>query len=143
MARNRKPFRPSPKKFEVGYGRPPASSRWGPGRSGNPSGKRKGTKSRDTIVNEIMNEKISISENGKQRKITAFEGILRVVRNSGLKGSLRAAAFLIKEHAAAQAADATRQANIVRTITSDMTLEEAAKIYAQTVRRPLSSGSAC
>jgi hypothetical protein len=130
MARKR------PKTAEVGYGEPPKASRWKPGQSGNPSGKKKGTKNGATILQEIMQRMISISDNGKVRKITVQEGLYVAHLTRGLKGDLKAAAFLLREYAANQGAEATREANkvVIPPITEDMPVEEAQNLYAAMLR---------
>ena len=40
---------------DVGYGKPPRSRRFKPGQSGNPKGRPKGAKNRDTILRELLN----------------------------------------------------------------------------------------
>jgi hypothetical protein len=121
-----------PTRAEVGYGRPPKASRWKPGQSGNPSGKKKGTKNGATILQEIMQRMISVSDNGKVRKITVQEGLYVAHVTRGLKGDLKAATFLLREYAAIQSSEATREANKVAIppITKDMPVEEAQNLYA-------------
>lgn len=46
--------------YSVGYGKPPAHSRFQPGQSGNPKGKKKGAKSFKTVVGGILNEKVAV-----------------------------------------------------------------------------------
>src|SRR5258706_9804981 len=55
-------------KYKVGYGKPPAESRWKPGQSGNPKGKKKGTQSFKQIFLEAANKIIVLKDaNGVQR----------------------------------------------------------------------------
>ena len=84
-----------------------------------------------------MQQKIRVSENGRTRKVTVQEGLLLAQRNSGLKGNLKAAAYLLKEYAA-HGAEAAREANreVIPQITKDMTAQEAADIYARMIRNP-------
>jgi hypothetical protein len=133
MATSRKPLVAAQREFEVGYGRPPKVSRWRRGQSGNPSGKRKGAKNWVTVLNEMMLQKIPMWENGKRRNISVLEGLLLAQRNSGLKGNLKAAAFLLKQLAATEVAHAA-QREVSPRITPDMTPKEAGEIYARALR---------
>jgi hypothetical protein len=96
MAKHTKPVKPTDK--SVGYGRPPEHSKFKKGQSGNRSGKRKGTKNLATIVSEVLLEPISIVKNGKSRKITALEGLMRVQRDLALNGNQKAFAAVMKTY---------------------------------------------
>lgn len=88
----RKP--PPGKRADVGYGRPPREHQFKPGQSGNKGGRRKGSKNEATIINELLNRKIDIRENGRVRKISVLEGILTRFADDALKGKDKSAAFL-------------------------------------------------
>jgi hypothetical protein len=136
MGKHRKPSKPTAK--EIGYCRAPASSRWGPGQSGNPSGKRKGAKSWSDIVIEFMDAKAAtVVENGKRRRVSRHEALLHSDFKLAMNGNLKASSELREKLAAARAAEATRQRHEIRQITGQMTLQEASDMYAQTVRRRL------
>ncbi|MFK4538452.1 DUF5681 domain-containing protein [Bradyrhizobium ottawaense] len=79
----------------VGYGRPPREHQFKPGHSGNKNGRPKGSKNEATIINELLNRKIDIRENGRARKISVHEGILLKFAEDALKGNPRSAAFLL------------------------------------------------
>jgi hypothetical protein len=135
MGKHKKPFKPSSKEFEVGYGRPPKDSRFKAGKpSGNPSGKRKGTKNRDTLLVEFMQEPVTITENGKPRKFTRAEALTRVMYNLAIKGNLKALTALQKDLAAAQL-ESERRAPGRRTITDGMTPQEASDAWARLIAR--------
>ncbi|MGY3508889.1 DUF5681 domain-containing protein [Bradyrhizobium lupini] len=80
---------------DVGYGRPPPEHQFKPGQSGNKKGRPKGSKNEATIINELLNRRIDIRENGRLRKITVLEGILTKFADDALKGKDRSAAFLL------------------------------------------------
>ncbi len=67
---------------EVGYQKPPTRRRFK--KSGNSKGRPKGSKNRKTIVKEIANEKHSVTENGKRRKLSTLELVLFSLRNMAL-----------------------------------------------------------
>jgi hypothetical protein len=132
----RKPFTPSANRFDVGYGRPPKSTRWGPGQSGNPSGSRKRRKNTADILDEILDEKFFTSNGGRRQKMSAREILLRVVRAAGMKGRISAISLLLKQEAANRAGMNSKQENErPPTITDGMTAIEAAALYAAELKK--------
>ena len=83
---------------DVGYGRPPRDHQFKPGTSGNPKGRPKGAKSGETILRELLQQKISLNERGRARRITIHEGIFRRIIEDCLKGNTKSAAFLLNRH---------------------------------------------
>ena len=92
--------------YPVGYGRPPRETQFKPGQSGNKHGRPKGSKNEATIINELLNRKIPIRQNGSLRKITLLEAILFKFAEDALKGNPKSAAFLLNRK---QAADSSGQ----------------------------------
>jgi hypothetical protein len=83
---------------DVGYGKPPREHQFKPGKSGNPKGRPKGAKSEETLLRDLLGQKISLNERGKTRRITALEGILRRIAEDCLKGNTKSAAFLLNRY---------------------------------------------
>jgi hypothetical protein len=83
---------------DVGYGKPPRAHQFKPGKSGNPKGRPKGAKSGETILRDLLQQKISLNERGKARRITIHEGIFRRIIEDCLKGNTKSAAFLLNRH---------------------------------------------
>jgi hypothetical protein len=81
--------------YEVGYGKPPRHSRFKPGQSGNPKGRRRGSKSTGTLLREILDEKVVVREGSREKKITRHEAWLRQTMNGALKGDAKASATMI------------------------------------------------
>jgi hypothetical protein len=121
--------------YEVGKGRPPLSTRWKPGQSGNPRGRPKGTKGLATILHESMQQKIEINEKGQIRRISVWEAIVKTLRNNALKGDFKAITFLL-----AQEAEIARITEPAPKITAGMSSQEIANVYLRLVRG--SSGAA-
>ncbi len=71
--------------YEVGYGKPPADSRWGPGESGNPGGRKTGQRNFKSMVRDIFESEIEVGENGRQTKRTVAEALLLTLVHGGLK----------------------------------------------------------
>ena len=66
----RPPSQPNGSHSAVGYGNPPVHTRFKPGQSGNPKGRRKGQRNIRTVVNEALNQPITIREGNIKRKKT-------------------------------------------------------------------------
>lgn len=75
--------------YPIGYKRPPAHSRFKPGVSGNPSGRPKDSKNFKTLLNEILNEQISLQVGSNSRKVSKREAITRRLIIGALKGDSR------------------------------------------------------
>jgi Family of unknown function (DUF5681) len=69
----------------VGYGRPPLSSRFKPGTSGNPKGRPKGRKNLKTLIKEAMTASILIQEGQNSRRVSRIEGVVLRQLQSALK----------------------------------------------------------
>ncbi|EKS41394.1 MAG TPA: hypothetical protein DEA80_19805 [Afipia sp.] len=85
---------------DVGYGKPPKANQFRPGKSGNPKGRPKGAKSRELILRELLDSKITMRRDGKIRRITVIEGIFHKVVEDSLKGNIKSATFLLNQLAA-------------------------------------------
>ena len=120
--------------YEVGYGKPPISSRFKKGECGNRKGRPKGVKNAATILEERLNRMIEIRENGKSRKITALEGILAKTINVALTGNLKATELVMKRYASDEIGRGP--AERAPKITEDMTDEQAMAAYLYMARHP-------
>ena len=79
-----------PRPYVVGYCNPPVQTRFQKGRSGNPAGKRKGTKNFSTALKEALQEPVVIRENGKRKTISKQDVIAKQLTNRAASGELRA-----------------------------------------------------
>ena len=82
--------------YEIGYRRPPASGRFRPGTSGNPRGRPKGSRNFLTLLEQELNKTISVTENGRKRKLTRLQAIVKRMVNSALNGDQRALLNLLE-----------------------------------------------
>src|SRR5215813_10008081 len=76
--------------YEAGYGKPPRHTRFKKGQSGNPWGRPSGSKNLKTLLSEALNEPVIVTENGRCRKITKREPIVRQVVDCSATPDLRA-----------------------------------------------------
>lgn len=74
---------------EVGYCRPPRRTQFKKGQSGNPRGRPRAAKSVGDIIEEVYFREITITENGKRRKVPLMKVILQQLGNGAAKGDLR------------------------------------------------------
>src|SRR5690242_11170591 len=76
---------------EVGYCRPPKHSQFKPGQSGNPRGKPRGARGLRTELRSELGELVTITENGKSRRIPKRRIVIKALIAKALKGDVRAA----------------------------------------------------
>lgn len=84
-----------PGDYVVGYRRPPPASQFPPGKSGNPRGRPKGPRSVAAILNAILRQKITVTENGLTRRLPAIEVALRRLLNDAMRSDPRAMKLLL------------------------------------------------
>ena len=75
--------------YVVGYGRPPLRTRFQKGKSGNPKGRQKGCKNLSNLMERVLDETVTIKENGSQKIITKREAFLKQLVNKAASGDLR------------------------------------------------------
>ena len=81
--------------YEVGYGKPPRHTRFKKGQSGNPRGRPKGSKNLPTLLSEALNESVVVAENGRRRKITMRQAIIKQLVKRSATADLRAMKILL------------------------------------------------
>jgi hypothetical protein len=86
----------SPTDDTVGYRNPPKSTRFKPGQSGNPGGRKKGSVNVWTALQRVLESDIVITENGKKKKIPPLEALFKRMLQSALQGDWRAAQDLLE-----------------------------------------------
>lgn len=89
---------------KIGYRRPPESTRFRKGTSGNPRGRPRG-RTQDPPFESVLGRQVTIRENGSERVVTAGEAFLLYLTRQGLKGHSKALKLMI---AAVEQARATR-----------------------------------
>jgi hypothetical protein len=100
-SRNALLVRPITSEYEVGYGKPPAETRFRPGKSGNPRGRPKGSKNRPrppalneerlkAIILEEAYRTITVNDAEGPRAIPMAQAVIRSVAVNAAKGKQRA-----------------------------------------------------
>lgn len=82
--------------YKVGYKNPPRGSRWKPGQSGHIKGRPPGSRSFKTELREILEQKISVTENGRKRTMSARQAMMVRLRQKGLSGDQAAIDRLLR-----------------------------------------------
>lgn len=74
----------------IGYGRPPTSTRFRKGQSGNPRGRPR-NRHREIPHDTVLGQMVTIREDGRRRRVTAAEAFLLQLTQKGLAGDSAAA----------------------------------------------------
>jgi hypothetical protein len=82
--------------YEVGFGKPPKTTRFKPGQSGNPRGRSKGSKNFKTQLIEELTMKVRVVENGQALVMTKLEAAIKTLMNKVLAGDMRATRMLFE-----------------------------------------------
>ena len=102
MANHRKvrltPPSPESSNYEVGYGKPPAASRFPPGQSGNPKGRPKGARNKrpgphkerlKEIILEEAYRKVRVNDGKRQVTVPLARAVMRSLGVNAARGQLR------------------------------------------------------
>ena len=82
--------------YKVGYGKPPETSRFQKGQSGNPSGRPKGSKNTALAIHRVLNRTVQATVDGKRRNVPLSEAVAMTLSQRALAGDQRAAVSLLK-----------------------------------------------
>jgi hypothetical protein len=98
--------------YVVGYGRPPRSTQFKAGQSGNPRGRPKGSLNLATSLQRALRERVTVIERGKQKSITKLDAAAIQLANKAASGDLRAFQYLLPQLALVDATLAVAPAEI-------------------------------
>src|SRR5947209_9969415 len=92
---------PMPKKKakegdSIGYKKPPLHTQFKPGQSGNPKGRPKKVATLPEVVSKELRARVPIVSNGKRKKISLLEAIVKQHLNKAAGGDSKAAALVFK-----------------------------------------------
>jgi Family of unknown function (DUF5681) len=82
--------------YDIGYGRPPKRSQFRPGQSGNPTGRRKAIPTIGSRLRELVYSKVTVTEQGRTRRISRLDVMLRQLGNDAMRGDKRAFKLLME-----------------------------------------------
>lgn len=95
---SKKKSRGAPRDYEIGRGKPPRSSRFKPGQSGNPGGRKKGSLNVKTVMKAVLESEIELTENGYCRKVPVLHAVVLRQVQAALQGELRAIDSLLDRY---------------------------------------------
>ena len=81
--------------YEIGYCKPPRGCGFKKGQSGNPRGRPPGSKNLTTLLNDELNETVTMTENGRLRKITKREAVIKQLVNKSASAEARSLKILL------------------------------------------------
>ena len=87
--------------YEVGYGRPPAHTRFKPGNSGNPKGRPKGARGLNTLARELLTARVPVRTASGEKRMHRIEAVLHKTFELALKGNPRALSQVLSLYASA------------------------------------------
>ena len=82
--------------YEVGYGKPPKANQFQKGQSGNPAGRKKGSKNVSTLIREALDEKVDVVANGKKRRMSKLEAAFTQQANKAAAGDIKATSLMVE-----------------------------------------------
>jgi hypothetical protein len=82
--------------YDIGYCRPPKRSQFRPGQSGNPTGRRKAIPTIGARLRELVYSKVTVTEQGRTRRISRLDVMLRQLGNDAMRGDKRALKLLME-----------------------------------------------
>ena len=93
------------KNYNVGFGKPPKSTQFKPGKSGNPRGRPKKIKNTYEILKNELDQEVILKEGGKTIVLSKKQALLRHLVNKAVKGDTRAMFFVFGQIIAVEATE--------------------------------------
>jgi hypothetical protein len=81
--------------YEVGYGKPPPHTRFVKGQSGNPRGRLPGAQNMKTLLTQVLNELVVVTDHGGRRKVSKRQAIVTQIVNRAAKPDFKAIPILL------------------------------------------------
>lgn len=83
--------------YSVGYKKPPQRTQFRPGQSGNPKGRPKKVPTLLDILSRELNRRVSFVSNGKRRKVSMLEVIVKQHLKKAANGDSKAATMVFDQ----------------------------------------------
>lgn len=80
--------------YKIGYGKPPEHTRFKPGQSGNPRGRRRGARHVKTILEEALTAPVAVSNGGQKKMMRLIDAIASQLTRKGASGDTAALRLL-------------------------------------------------
>ena len=106
-------------RYDVGYGKPPAHTRFQKGMSGSPKGRSKGSKNLNSLLEAELSRQMQIIEGGRRHSITKREAAIKQLANKAIGGDLKALTLLFSQSRTAEAEDLATRTSPASTFGSD------------------------
>ncbi len=100
-------------RHKVGYKKPPRATQFKPGQSGNPKGRPKGSRNFTTDIEEELDARIFVTENGKRKTITKRQAVAKQLVNKAAAGDAKATPLLLRAVSATGSTDDPNAPNFV------------------------------
>jgi hypothetical protein len=71
--------------YKIGYKHPPKTTQFPKGVSGNPRGRPKGIRPVGALLQEILRQRVTVTENGRTRRLPTLEVMLRRLTNDAMR----------------------------------------------------------
>jgi hypothetical protein len=81
--------------YERGYCKPPIEHQFKPGNNMNPKGRKKGSRSRKVVIEEVLFEQITVREGTETKQMSKLEAVLKKTFSQALAGDKKAALTII------------------------------------------------
>jgi hypothetical protein len=81
--------------YRIGYGKPPKSTQFKRGRSGNPKGRPKNSRKLATDLTAELSEQITVREEGRSRRISKQRALIKSLMAKALQGNVHASAAML------------------------------------------------
>jgi Family of unknown function (DUF5681) len=95
--------------YEVGYGKPPLATRFKKGASGNPKGRKRGSRNLASLVTAALDEHVVVNVNGRRRTVSKLEAAFIQQANKAATGDPKATKLMVDLMIAAQAREAAAE----------------------------------
>ncbi|QWE17157.1 DUF5681 domain-containing protein [Polynucleobacter sp. AP-Nino-20-G2] len=105
--------------YNVGYRRPPKTTQFKKGESGNPKGRPKGSRSLQTILVEELKSSVTIHENGRSKTVKKGEVIAKQMVNKAMAGDHKAAHLVLGVSQQQEYQDALKESTAIDTVAQE------------------------
>ncbi|MDB5480494.1 MAG: hypothetical protein JWO83_1547 [Caulobacteraceae bacterium] len=97
----------APADYKVGYAKPPTRHQFQPGRSGNPKGRPKGSRSLSTLIGEELDKTVAAKMGARRVTMSRRQAMVHRVIEMAMQGDLKAFVVLLKLDPTAAASDSS------------------------------------